>query len=52
MLDHQHGQTHNIEHVEVPLPPQAIDNDIEFIDLVSPYDDDGDDKAVDSILRL
>ncbi len=40
MLDPNREQTHNFERAEVFLPLPSIDNGIEFIDLVSPYDDD------------
>ncbi|MEO8972213.1 MAG: hypothetical protein ABI406_11520 [Ktedonobacteraceae bacterium] len=52
MHNHHHEQTHNVQHVEVFLPSPAIDNCIEFIDLISPYDDDGYEETLEQQVPL
>lgn len=49
MLDHNREQTHNFERAEVYMPPPAIDSGIEFIDLVSPYDGDLYENALEQL---
>jgi Dynamin family len=46
MFDQHRRHTHNIEKVEVFLPLPPLYNNVEFIDLVSPYDDDGYEKSL------
>lgn len=46
MFDQNRKHMHNIEKVEAFLPLPPLYNNVEFIDLVSPYDDDGYDKAL------
>ena len=47
MLDQNCKHTHNIEKVEVYLPLPPLYNNVEFTDPVSPYDDDGYEKALE-----
>ncbi len=47
MLDQNCEQTRNFERAEVFLPLPSIEKGIEFIDLVSPYDDDWYENALE-----
>lgn len=46
MFDQNRRHTHDVEKVEVFLPLPPLYHNVEFIDPVSPYDDDGYEKAL------
>ena len=46
MFDRNREQMHNFERAEIFLPLPSLDNGVEFVDIVSPYDDDGYEDAL------